>query len=35
MMKTKMGLTLQLNISSGGMISAQEEAQIYGAVMVC
>lgn len=35
MMKTKIGLTVQLNIPSGGMISAQEEAQIYGAVMLC
>lgn len=34
MMKTKM-LTLQLNIPSGGTISSQEEAQIYGAVMLC
>ena len=35
MMKTKIGLTVQVNIQSGGTISAQEEAQIYRAVMLC
>ena len=35
MMKTKIGLTVQLNIQSGGTISVKEEAQIYGAVMLC